>query len=192
MLERGEARPLVPQGQEPERRRRNPLAGRAAAEVSVGGADRRARPSLRNRLLAGAKREVSTANLAAFERAGASVFELDLIVDERRRELQAEGTHPWEVDSATASLFLAVWVARVHQTLGSELLTAAAELDPGTRGFVPPQTYKQVWAFFQPVAFWLTAARQASATDDYWWATRSTCRSRCRTSCGSGTPRAST
>ena len=126
------------------------------------------RPSVLNRLAAAMKREVPTAQLEAFERAGASVFELDLLVDERRRELAAAGIHPWDADSATASLFLAAWVARVHQTLGSELLRSDRLLDPRTAGFVPPQTYAQAWAFFQPVAFWMTSARRALATPDFW------------------------
>ena len=125
-------------------------------------------PSLLNRLVAGVKREQRTDSLLAFERAGSAVFELDLLVDERRRELLTAGVHPWDADSATASLFLAVWVARVHHTLGSEVLHADAVLDPRTRGHVPPQTYRQAWAFFQPVAFWLTAARRAGASSDYW------------------------
>jgi hypothetical protein len=136
--------------------------------MSTAASNGRRGPSLLNRALAGAKREVSTVNLEAFQRAGAAVFELDLLVDARRAELHAAGTHPWEADGATASLFLATWVARVHQTLGSEVLAADHTLDPRTRGYVPPATHKQAWAFFQPVALWLTCARRAGATPDYW------------------------
>lgn len=136
--------------------------------MGTGRSDGRRVPSLLNRVLAGAKREVPTVNLQAFERAGAAVFELDLLVDARRAELQASGTHPWDADGATCSLFLATWVARVHQTLGTEVLSADHELDPRTRGYVPPATHRQAWAFFQPVAFWLTCARRAGATSEYW------------------------
>lgn len=126
------------------------------------------RPSLLGRAVAAARGEVSTASLRAFERAGSAVFELDLVVDERRRELRAAGIHPWDADSATASLLLAVWVARVHQTLGAEVLDADHALDPRTTGFVPKATYRQAWAFFQPVSTWVGCARRAAASDDYW------------------------
>jgi hypothetical protein len=49
-----------------------------------------------------------------------------------------------------------------------ELLASDHALDPRTRGFLPPQTHRQVWAFFQPVAFWITAARRAAVSPDYW------------------------
>lgn len=137
----------------------------APGDFTVRGAPR---PSVLSRLAAAVKREVPIVHLQAFERAGSAVFELDLLVDERRRELSAAGVHPWEADSSTASLFLAAWVARVHQTLGTELLASDRALDPRTAGYVPPVTYQQAWAFFQPVAFWMTAARRALATPDYW------------------------
>jgi hypothetical protein len=136
--------------------------------MSTGPGSGRARPSLLNRALASAKREVPTANLEAFQRAGAAVFELDLLVDARRADLHAGGTHPWDADGASCSLFLAAWVARVHQTLGTEVLDADQSLDPGTRGYVPPATHRQAWAFFQPVPLWLACAQRASATPDYW------------------------
>ena len=135
--------------------------------MGTGSPDRRG-PSLLNRVVAGAKREVSTASLEAFERAGSAVFELDLLVDARRAELAAAGTHPWDADGATASLLLAAWVARVHQTLGSEVLAADQALDPRTRGYVPPATHRQAWAYFQPVAFWTSCAQRAAATPEYW------------------------
>jgi hypothetical protein len=136
--------------------------------MSTGPGSGRARPSLLNRALASAKREVPTANLEAFQRAGTAVFELDLLVDARRADLHAGGTHPWDADGASCSLFLAAWVARVHQTLGTEVLDADQSLDPGTRGYVPPATHRQAWAFFQPVPLWLACAQRASATPDYW------------------------
>jgi hypothetical protein len=125
-------------------------------------------PSLLNRVAAGVRGEQPTVDLEAFERAGAAAFELDLVVDERRRELSVQGVHPWEADSATASLFLSVWNARVLQTLGAELLAADRSLDPRTRGYLPPATHRQAWAYFQPVASWLAAARRAAASPDYW------------------------
>lgn len=136
--------------------------------MSTGRGNARPRPSLFNRAVASARREVPTVNLEAFARAGSAVFELDLLVDARRSALHAAGTHPWDADGATCSLFLATWVTRVHQTLGSEVLNADQALDPRTRGYVPPATHRQAWAFFQPVPAWLAYAQRAGAAPDYW------------------------
>ncbi|HVM27671.1 MAG TPA: hypothetical protein VM433_08365 [Mycobacteriales bacterium] len=126
------------------------------------------RPPLLNRLTARVRDEVPAVQLEAFERAGTGVFELGLLVEQRRDELTARGVHLWEADAASASLFLCSWNARVHQALGSELLAADARQDPRTAGFVPPATYRQVWTFFAPVQEWVSRGRRAAVSDDFW------------------------
>lgn len=126
------------------------------------------RPTVLNRLSAAVRREVPAAPLEAFRRAGAAAYELDLLVDARRRDLQLAGVHPWDADAGTTSLFLATWNARVLQTMGAELLEADRRLDPATAGFVPAVTHRQVWAYFQPVETWLSCAHRAAANTDFW------------------------
>lgn len=123
---------------------------------------------LRRRLAARRQKEISSTELEAFRRAGSAVYEVCLLAEERRAALRAAGRHPWDAGPADASLFLAVWNARVHQTLAAELLDSDACEDPATAGYVPAATYRQVWSFFQPVARWLTVARRAEANDDFW------------------------
>jgi hypothetical protein len=126
------------------------------------------RPTLLNRLTARVRAEVPATQLQAFERAGGGVFDVGLLVERRRDELAAQGVHPFEADAATASLFLASWNARVHQALGSELLASDSREDPSTAGFLPPETYAQVWAFFSEVQPWLGRARRAAASESVW------------------------
>lgn len=126
------------------------------------------RPTLLTRLLARRQDEVSTTSLEAFRRAGAGVFQVCLLADERRATLAAEGVHPWDADAASTSLLLAAWNARVHQTLAVELLDSDAQQDRRTAGFVPVETYRQVWSLFQPVQSWLSAAQRAAATPEFW------------------------
>lgn len=121
-----------------------------------------------SRLAVRRQKEVSTSQLEAMRRAGADVFDVSLVADRRRAELAAEGTHPWDCDAPTASLLLSVWNAQVHQALGAELLDSDRREDPRTAGFVPVVTYRQAWAFFEPVPVWLTAARRAEASPDFW------------------------
>lgn len=122
------------------------------------------RPGLRIRAAARRQREVSTTQLEAFRRAGSAVFDLALLVDQRRTELAAQGRHPWDADDATRSLLLAVWNARALQAMGSELLDSDRREDPRTTGFVPPVTHQQIWDFFEPVAGWISLARRAAAS----------------------------
>lgn len=124
------------------------------------------RPSWRNRLAARRHQEVPVTELEAFRRAGSGVYELSLLVEQRRRELSAQGRHPWECDASTSSLLVATWNARSLQTLGAELLDSDRREDPGTAGFVPLVTYRQAWSFFQPVAGWMALARRAAASPD--------------------------
>lgn len=114
------------------------------------------------------QKEISTRPLEALRRAGADVFDVRLVADERRAQLAAAGLHPWDADAPTASLLLSAWIAQVHQTLGAELLDSDRREDPRTAGFVPTVTYRQAWAFFEPVPLWLTAARRAEASPDFW------------------------
>lgn len=125
-------------------------------------------PTLRNRFAARRQHEVSTVELEAFRRAGSAVFEVALLADERRRQLQAQGVHPWDADPASGSLLVATWNARVLQTLGCELLDSDRREDPATAGFVPLVTYRQAWSFFAPVATWLSLAQRAAASEEVW------------------------
>ena len=123
---------------------------------------------LRQRLAARRQSEVPSTELEAFRRAGSAVYEVCLLAEQRRGALTASGQHPWAAGPADASLFLAVWNARVHQSLAAELLDSDAREDPATAGYVPAATYRQAWALFQPVAAWLAVARRAAANDDFW------------------------
>lgn len=127
-----------------------------------------ARPALRHRVAARRKQEVPTTQLQALRRAGASVFDLALLVERRRDELRAAATHPWDADPATASVFLATWNAQVLHTLGAELLDSDEREDPATAGFVPLVTYRLVWALLEPVGHWIALARRAEANPDFW------------------------
>ena len=126
------------------------------------------RPAFLRRLAARRQQEVSAGQLQALRRAGSAVFDLALVADRRRDELSAAGTHPWDADPATASLFIATWNAQVLYTLGSELLDSDAREDPSTAGFVPVVTYRQVWSLLEPVGRWIALARRAEANNDFW------------------------
>lgn len=123
---------------------------------------------LRRRLAARRQSELPSTELEAFRRAGSAVYEVCLLAEERRGALRASGLHPWEAGPADASLFLAVWNARVHQSLAAELLDSDAQEDPATAGYVPAATYRQAWSLFLPVAPWLSVARRAAANGDFW------------------------
>lgn len=131
-------------------------------------------PSFLNRFAAHRQREVSTGDLEAFRRAGAAVYDLALVVEQRRADLAAEGRHPWDSGAATSSLLLATWNARALQALGTELLESDRRSDPRTAGFVPVVTHRQAWSYFEPVAMWISLARRAEANDDYWIAADTT------------------
>ncbi len=125
-------------------------------------------PSMLTRWAAHRQREVSVVHLEAFRRAGAGVYDLALVVEQRRADLAAEGRHPWDAGAATSSLLLATWNARALQALGAELLESDRRSDPRTAGFVPVVTHRQVWTYFEPVETWISLARRAEANDDYW------------------------
>jgi hypothetical protein len=125
-------------------------------------------PGLLGRWAAGRRKEVSSLQLEAYRRAGSAVYDLHLSADRRRQELIPAGTHPFDADPSTASLFLCAWNARVHQALACELLDADYREDPRTRGFVPPLTHAYALALFGPVQGWLSAGRRAEATGDFW------------------------
>ena len=126
------------------------------------------RPGLLTRWTAGRRKEVSTLQLEAYRRAGASVYDLHLVADRRRHELMVAGTHPFDAEPSDASLFVCAWNARVHQALACELLDADYRHDPRTRGFVPPVTYGHALALFRPVQGWLSAGRRAEVARDFW------------------------
>lgn len=126
------------------------------------------RRGLATRWAAARRKEVSTVQLEAYRRAGSAVYDLHLAADRRRRELSVEGTHPFDADPSSASLFLCAWNARVHQALACELLDADYRQDARTRGFVPPLTHAHAQALFEPVQGWLSAGRRAEVAPDFW------------------------
>lgn len=105
--------------------------------------------------------EVSAESLEAFRAAGSGVYEQYLVAERARAALAAAGTHPWSAEPQVKSALLCTWNAHVLQALGSELLDADYRAKPSTRGFVPPVTAQQSWAWFSEVEPWLSAARQA-------------------------------
>jgi hypothetical protein len=118
--------------------------------------------------VAGRRKEIPADQLEAYRRAGSDVYDLALTAERRRADLRAAGRHPWEADPATASLLLCAWNARALQSLACELLDADYRDDPRTRGHVPVQTYRQVWALFAPVQSWLSSGRRAEVNPDFW------------------------
>jgi hypothetical protein len=123
---------------------------------------------LRRRWAAQRQMELPTLELEAFRRAGSTVYDVCLLAEERRSSLRAAGRHPWDAGPADASLLLAAWNARVHQSLAVELLESDAREDPRTAGYVPAGTYRQVWDLFAPVERWISVARRAHVSDSFW------------------------
>ena len=107
--------------------------------------------------------EVSAEQLEAFRQAGSGAYDLYLDADRARSQLALSGTHPWQAPEPTAYQLLCTWNAHVLQSLGTALLDADYAAMPSTRGFLPPVTAQQAWAWFEQVQPWITAARQAAA-----------------------------
>ena len=105
--------------------------------------------------------EVSVEQLEGFVLAGAGVYEQYLMTERTRGQLASAGTHPWAAGPQISARLLCTWNAHVLHTLGATLLDADFEAQPSTRGFVPPVTAQQAWAWFTEVEPWLAAARQA-------------------------------
>jgi hypothetical protein len=121
-----------------------------------------ARASLWRRTVSALHGEVSAEQLEAFRRAGSGAYDLYLEADKARSQLALEGVQPWNGSVTTRYQLLCTWNAHVLQSLATTLLDADYSAMPSTRGFVPPVTADQAWAWFEPVQYWLDAGRQAA------------------------------
>lgn len=126
-----------------------------------------AKPTGWNRFFAKVQGEVPAAELDAFRRASAPVFELLEQVERRRLECSIDGLDPWTIPPATRAAFLCAWNAFVLQTLGDEFLDADYRAEPRTPHFVPPVTAEQVLRFYEQVEGWVNRAWQAQANPDF-------------------------
>jgi hypothetical protein len=126
-----------------------------------------AKPTGWNRFFAKVQGEVPAAELDAFRRASAPVFELLEQVERRRLECSIDGLDPWTIPPATRAAFLCAWNAFVLQTLGNDFLDADYRAEPRTPHFVPPVTAEQVLRFYEQVEAWVNRAWQAQANPDF-------------------------
>ncbi|HEX6371999.1 MAG TPA: hypothetical protein VF006_23950 [Longimicrobium sp.] len=124
-------------------------------------------PKLLGRVYAWLQDEVPATTLEAYRRASLPVFEVMDLAEARRLECATDGLDPWTVPPAIRAEFLCAWNAFVLQTLGNDILDADYDASPATVGFVPPETARQVLAFYAQVEEWLNRARQAHASPDY-------------------------
>jgi hypothetical protein len=126
--------------------------------------DSKAEPvTLWRRMASAMHGEVSAEQLEAFRRAGSGAYDLYLEADQARSRLALSGIHPWQAPKGTSYQLLCTWNAHVLQSLASTLLDADYAAMPSTRGFLPPVTAQQAWAWFEPVQPWIAAAHQAAA-----------------------------
>jgi hypothetical protein len=124
-------------------------------------------PGLLARIVAHLHGEVAVTALEAFRRGGASVWDLQPKVEQRRLEAIVAGSDGWTMPAATAASLLCTWNATVLQLLGDELLDADEATGGLGAGFVEPETAEQTFAFYGQVAGWLSRAQQALHNPDY-------------------------
>src|SRR5258708_6657229 len=123
-------------------------------------------PGLLARIVAHLHGEVATTALEAFRRGGASVWDLQPKIEQRRLEAIVAGADAWTLPAATAAAILCCWNAAVLQLLGDELLDADKATGAGA-GFIEPETAEQTFAFYGQVAGWLSRSQQALHNPDY-------------------------
>lgn len=125
------------------------------------------KPTLMTRMAAAFKGEVRADELEAYRRAGGFVYtELDR-AEALRRQLAQDGVNLWHGPQATAGQLLCIWNAFVLQSIGEHLLDADYAADPGTVGYVPDVTNRQVAACFDQVEGWVSRARQSAGNSSY-------------------------
>ncbi|MFI6600056.1 hypothetical protein ACIBHX_27760 [Nonomuraea sp. NPDC050536] len=109
--------------------------------------------TLKTRMAAALKGEVRADELEAYRRAGGIVYA-------ELQQLEAAGEQ-------LPSRRLCTWNAFVLQSIGEHLLDADYAADPGTAGYVPPVTARQVGACFAQVEGWVSRARQSAGNPAY-------------------------
>ncbi|MBV9935779.1 MAG: hypothetical protein JO367_15895 [Actinobacteria bacterium] len=124
-------------------------------------------PGLLARIVAHLHGEVAVTALQAFRRGGASVWDLQTALEQRRLEAIVNGSDAWTMPSATAAALLCGWNAAALQLLGDELLEADEAMGGLGAGFVEPEMAEQTFAFYGQVAGWLSRAQQALHNPDY-------------------------
>ena len=124
-------------------------------------------PGLLARIVAHLHGEVAVTALQAFRRGGASVWDLQTLLEQRRLEAVVNGSDAWTMPSATAAALLCGWNAEALQVLGDELLEADEATGGLGAGFVEPEMAEQTFAFYGQVAGWLSRAQQALHNPDY-------------------------
>lgn len=123
--------------------------------------------AFRTRMVALLHGERSAATVEAYRRAGGEVYDLADAFDRARLEWSTKGLSAWTAPRSTQVALLASWNAFALQVLGDELVAADYAADLRTAGFLPPVTARQALAFYGPVPAWLSAVRQAQASESY-------------------------
>ncbi|HZQ84300.1 MAG TPA: hypothetical protein VFA83_05660 [Acidimicrobiales bacterium] len=124
-------------------------------------------PGLLARIVAHLHGEVAVTALQAFRRGGASVWDLQMLLEQRRLEGVVNGSDAWSMPAATSAALLCGWNAEALQVLGDELLEADEATGGLGAGFVEPEMAEQTFAFYGQVAGWLSRAQQALHNPDY-------------------------
>jgi hypothetical protein len=119
------------------------------------------------RIVAHLHGEVAATALEAFRRGGASVYDLQPKLEQRRLEGVVAGSDAWSMPAATQAALLCGWNASALQLLGDELLDADEATGGLGAAFVEPETAEQTFAFYGQVAGWLSRAQQALHNPDY-------------------------
>lgn len=105
--------------------------------------------------------EVSDASIQGFLRAASQIEEVWQHIDEKRAELIAQGSNPWDAYAQLRYPLAFIRAARIYQVFVKELLLADAAFEPETAGYLPPITYDQANALcsqLQPALQYTLAA----------------------------------
>jgi len=124
-------------------------------------------PGLWARIAAHLHGEVAVTALEAYRRGGASVWDLQPALEQRRLEAIVSGSDAWTLPAALGAALLCGWNAAALQLLGDELLTADEATEGRDEAFVEPPTAEQTFAFYGQVAGWLSRAQQALHNPEY-------------------------
>lgn len=124
-------------------------------------------PGLLARIVAHLHGEVAVTALEAYRRGGASVWDLQPALEQRRLEAVVGGADGWTLPGALGAALLCGWNAAALQLLGDELLDADEATGGRDLAFVEPATAEQTFAFYGQVAGWLSRAQQALHNPDY-------------------------
>ncbi|WP_282777638.1 MULTISPECIES: hypothetical protein [unclassified Nocardia] len=125
------------------------------------------RPNLWTRLRALRQGERDAGVLEALRQAGRAAHQEQLLADQMRAELSVAGQSIWQATAATQARLLAAWSATAWQTLSESVLDTVYAVDPRTAGYVPPETFDQVWRWLNVVEQWLVHARAATTDPQF-------------------------